>query len=353
MVTNTNSDTNPSGRWRDETSFENLVKRSDFDWLSVLHYAGATAYLSGRHGPCPFCGGKDRFRFNLKRGTWWCNHCSPRATSPQDFLFKWQGYTQFRELADYIRGYFGLNGTRAPAAIRPALPPTPRERSISPEQALARMSRIWNATREVQDGDPVDLYLRRRLPGLRSIPEEIRIHPALDYWERGDNPAEGPLKVGTFPAMIVRGFDADGQFVQLHKTYLTRDGNKAPVSCPKKTEIGIGSNSYALRLGEPVGSDLGVAEGIETALAASILDGRTVWPCHSAQIMQNFVLPNHLVGRVTRLVIYADSDALKGGKRAGSAAAAALAQRCKEQRLKTLIVRPAKECTDMADLVAC
>src|SRR6185295_18181828 len=34
-----------------------------------------------QHGPCPACGGKDRFRFDDRdgRGTWFCNQCAPQA----------------------------------------------------------------------------------------------------------------------------------------------------------------------------------------------------------------------------------------------------------------------------------
>jgi len=28
-------------------------------------------------GPCPFCGGNDRFRVNIDNDTWWCRQCSP------------------------------------------------------------------------------------------------------------------------------------------------------------------------------------------------------------------------------------------------------------------------------------
>ena len=34
-----------------------------------------------QHGPCPACGGTDRFRFDDEggRGTWFCNQCEPKA----------------------------------------------------------------------------------------------------------------------------------------------------------------------------------------------------------------------------------------------------------------------------------
>ena len=37
----------------------------------------APTYLRNRHGPCPICGGKDRFRYDDKNGdgTYFCNQC--------------------------------------------------------------------------------------------------------------------------------------------------------------------------------------------------------------------------------------------------------------------------------------
>ncbi len=42
-------------------------------WPVLLQAAGIDAgFLQRRHGPCPVCGGKDRFRFTDRegRGTW-------------------------------------------------------------------------------------------------------------------------------------------------------------------------------------------------------------------------------------------------------------------------------------------
>jgi putative DNA primase/helicase len=125
---------------------------------------------------------------------------------------------------------------------------------------------------------------------------------------------------------------------------------------PKKTDVGIGSNCFAFRIFEEVGEELGVAEGIETAIAASILRGIPVWPCHCASIMANFVLPRVLNGRVRKLVIFQDNDPGKVRQdgsiyRAGQAAAAILAKRARQDGLKTLIVTSPKIGTDIADLV--
>ncbi|EGO0679184.1 hypothetical protein ITK59_004563, partial [Salmonella enterica] len=51
--------------------------RAAGQWGNILKRLGITVPAGGQHGPCPVCGGKDRFRFDDKngRGTWFCNQC--------------------------------------------------------------------------------------------------------------------------------------------------------------------------------------------------------------------------------------------------------------------------------------
>ena len=46
-------------------------------WPDILSRLGIEIPKNGKHGPCPACGGRDRFRFDDKegRGTWICNQC--------------------------------------------------------------------------------------------------------------------------------------------------------------------------------------------------------------------------------------------------------------------------------------
>lgn len=54
-----------------------ISKQSVGKWEYILQCLGVKIPEGGKHGPCPKCGGKDRFRFDNKggRGTWFCNHC--------------------------------------------------------------------------------------------------------------------------------------------------------------------------------------------------------------------------------------------------------------------------------------
>ena len=46
-------------------------------WESILPALGIEVPKRGRHGPCPVCGGTDRFHFDDKdgRGSWHCRKC--------------------------------------------------------------------------------------------------------------------------------------------------------------------------------------------------------------------------------------------------------------------------------------
>ncbi len=57
---------------------EPLSQRALHRWPGILAALGVPSKaLRNKHGPCPMCGGKDRFRFDDKggRGTWICSQC--------------------------------------------------------------------------------------------------------------------------------------------------------------------------------------------------------------------------------------------------------------------------------------
>ncbi|MDR2225384.1 MAG: DUF927 domain-containing protein [Providencia sp.] len=58
-------------------SVSDIVKSANGRWGYILNNLGVTVPDNHKHGACPKCGGKDRFRFDDKngKGTWFCNHC--------------------------------------------------------------------------------------------------------------------------------------------------------------------------------------------------------------------------------------------------------------------------------------
>jgi phage/plasmid primase-like uncharacterized protein len=101
---------------------------------------------------------------------------------------------------------------------------------------------------------------------------------------------------------------------------LSEEGYKAPVDPVKKLSIVCGPVSgAAVRLASVRNGELGIAEGVETALAAAMGSGIPVWSAVSASGLRAFQWP----ARLRRLVIFADND--ENGT--GQQAAASLYQR--------------------------
>ena len=264
-------------------------------WPGILKALGVDDHaLSGKHGPCPLCGGSDRFRFDDKdgRGTYFCSGCG--AGDGVNLAMKFTGLS-FKEVAQRIEQIAGVVQASTIKAER------------SDDDKLQALRRAWKESAAIQQGDEVVRYLRGRGLSLDKLPESIRFHPGLAY--RGDD------MTGNFPAMLATVTGPEGKARSLHRTYL-QNAQKAPVSHPKKLMQGLPLPGAAIRLA-PVSECLGIAEGIETALAATELFGLPVWSCISTSGIESFEPPDG----VRKVVIFADHDLNFAGQKAAFAAA--------------------------------
>ena len=294
----------------------------------------------GTHIDCPVHGGKEDFRLDRDfqlRGTAICT-CG-----------NWDGFSLLKELKGWnlpeileqVMGALGEKSVEplAPTVSRP-VPPKPK-----PKQDIRpTLRKRWTEALPLDKGEGRFLlgsYLQfRGLPvkSMLSVMEsEARLHPNLAYIEKGK-------VVGHYPALLTLVRDADGQPVTMHRTYLHRSQNgvveKAPVAKAKKLfpvvnggEVGGG----AIRLGSAVGGVLGIAEGIETALAVRAATGMPVWPVLSASLMGAFEPPEG----VKEVVIWADRDLPdRKGRKAGQDAAKALQARLWEKGIQASIRIP-------------
>lgn len=267
-------------------------------WRGILLQFGLSErHLSGKHGPCPICrDGKDRFRFDDKegRGTYYCSACG--AGDGVQLVQKLTGLA-FPDLARKIEALAGLV---QPGVTRP-------ERSV--EDKLAVVRRVWGEARKLGDGDESIQYLRGRGLSLPDLPMSIRTHPGMRYVD------EDGVVHGTFPVMLAAVVSPTGQLVTAHRTFLA-GGKKAPVPRAKKLMPGASLDGAAIRL-SPVSRCLGIAEGIETALAAAELFGVPVWSCISTSGIESFVPP----AGVEEVIVFADNDENFAGQAAAYRAA--------------------------------
>lgn len=288
-------------------------------WADLLASFGIDRnLLSGRHTPCPACGGKDRFRFDDQegRGTYFCSHCG--SGDGFALLGLVNGWT-FKQAADAVERIVGA----IPVTVTKPLP--------SATDKLDQCQRIWHASNNVVVGDPVHEYLLRRT-GLSEIPSCLRFHPDLVY--RHD---DGSLT--RHPAMVARVTGPDGDGVAIHRTYLTTGGAKANVPTVKKV-VGSLPASSAVRL-FAAGRTLGIAEGIESALSASWLFRVPAWAAISAGGLDRWTPP----ACTNRVIVFGDND-VNG---VGQAAAWNLAKRLIASGIKTEVRIPQIPNTDWND----
>ena len=201
----------------------------------------------------------------------------------------------------------------------------------------ARIARLWAECVPLVPGDSCTLYLKGRgFGGVWPLPEALRLHRAMPYWHGGE-------KLGTFPAMVAPIVAPDGRTVALHRTYLTRDGKKAEVPTVKKLTGAAGLLAGAcIPLHRPVRGCIGIAEGIETALAAW---RASAVPTVAAYCAGNLAAWQWPAG-VQRLVIFADADD------AGRDAAKALQRRALAAGLHCKVLTPSADGVDWCDVWA-
>lgn len=313
-----------------------VKQRAHGRWSEVLAAAGIEErILRHRNGPCPSCGGTDRFQYTDKfgEGNYHCRQCGPGGGFK--LLQAVRGVDFHAALCEVERC---LGVLPAAAACEAGAPAAPGER-------MRRLvQRIWDEARPVVAGDEVDRYLRGRGLTLNRHPPVLRFHPSLGYFEKG---ADGKSRqIAAYPAMLALIQAPDGQAVTLHRTYL-RDGRKLDAADAKKV-LSAGIHGAAVRLFD-AGAQLALCEGIETALAVHLATGKPVWAGISAGNLEKLWVPD----TVREVCIYADNDA--GGDFAGQCFAYALARRLKREEKTTgprqvRVFVPRHAGTDWADV---
>lgn len=288
-------------------------------WHSILPQIGISPrFLTGKQTPCPMCGGKDRFRFDNKegRGTYFCNACG--AGDGVQLAMLALG-TPFRDTAARLREI-----AIGAVEVRPPL-------SMSEEQRLNALRATWKGSKVITPNDDAGRYLISR--GF-SYPfsDALRFIPRLKV--TGE-------KVSHLAAMIALVRDPEGSPLNLHRTYLA-DGKKADISSPRRMMPGETPHGSYIALSEAA-EEMGVAEGIETALAVEKKFGLPCWSLISADGLKGFIPP----AIVKRLHIFGDNDPKFGGQAAAYSLAHRLAVRL--DNIETSVEIPPQIGTDWAD----
>lgn len=297
--------------------------------------------LNGRHQPCPACGGKDCFRYTDFEGNggYICNKCGHGdGFALLELVHGWR----FAEALKVVGSVLGLAGNETPMPpARIAVPHLPVEGNTPDPKVQSYLDWLLASSEPIKEGSPPDLYLARRGLRLEEYPDVLRYHAGLNYKDRSNQ------LVGRFPALLGLVQSPDGQVVACQRIYLTIDGTKAPVEKLKKLTARLFNGAItggAVRLFDATGT-LGVAEGIETAIAAYLRWNIPTWAGVTAGGMQSIEIP----AEVQHVYIFADNDSHK--LCTGEIAASTLARRLVAEGRVAHVIRPRQAGFDIADLV--
>ena len=245
-------------------------------WLKLLPQLGVgSEYLKNKHGPCPICHGKDRFRFDnqYEQGGWICNQCG--AGDGYALAARSTGQT-FKTVIDKVRDMLGVDRGQ----IMPSW-------TVDELHQRQKMKTVWEGSWTPVSGGATATYLTTRVGCLwpsQAIREGI--------W-------------GDMPVMVCKIDDhAGSRAVNLHLTFLTLDGRKASINPAKRVMRGSLPDGCAIRLG-PTKARMGVAEGIETAISAALMFDMPVWACVNGTLLSKWIPPQE----AEQITVFGDHDA--------------------------------------------
>jgi len=257
------------------------------DILTVARSLGAHLKPSGASewvGPCPICGGKDRFSVNIRKRVFNC-----RGSEGGD-VFKLVSHCRgcdFVEAGEFINGSPRPDHSRdeneadRQARIRAhqaRMAELERRNKEDLEQAEAhRVREEEHVAKVVERAAPIwgthgEKYMRetRGLNPPRRLVGDIRFVSELDYWGYSDNGSGDFILLAVLPAVVALIRDFAGAIIGVSQTYLdpVKPVKWTPPNSARNqpTKVRGEKKGGMIRLGR-IGEKVAIAEGWVNALS--------------------------------------------------------------------------------------
>ena len=222
-------------------------------WGSILPALGITVPARGKHGACPVCGGKDRFRVDDKggRGTWFCNQCDPQSGDGLDLVRKVIGKNT-NDAAQLVAQALGL-----PAGLN--------IETIKDNEARAK----WQAEQERQKKQAKHKAAAELAQGIMSHCQQAKGHPYLVGKGLSEYEAfilQSPVAGKAQGLLVVPLYNAVGELTTCQT--IDDNGNKTLLAGGRK------AGSFHCIAGSEI---LAVCEGYATGLSVHLATDFTVY----------------------------------------------------------------------------
>lgn len=231
-------------------------------------------------GPCPVCGGRDRFSINLDRQVFNCRHCGGGDGIKMAELVL---SVDFKDALSWLVGDADARIDTAEARRRAEKAERDRQAreahaAKERDKAIAAARAIWTEGKPAARSPVADYLAARGMPAwLHDAPPHcLRYHPALRYAVPSTS-GRGWDIIYTGPAMLAAVQAPDGSLLGVHRTWIDP-------SRPKGKALITGPDGAPLQVKKILGSKKGAAirlvrdlhpfdvlimgEGIETTLSA-------------------------------------------------------------------------------------
>lgn len=248
-------------------------------WRDTLESYGCQLPRSKNHGPCPVCGGKDRFRFDDKqgRGTWFCSQCEPQSGGGLKLLSMFIN----KSTMDTAKELLGDDDykTIAPKRIQTIDHDAVRQANI--EQAKKGAKTLIDTAKLAQHG-----YMLKK--GLTSE----YITNGQPIFSKG-----GVIEKGSLLLIPVY---KNNELVNVQK--ITIDGDKKPL---------FGGDMQGVQhVIEGSGSSVAIVEGFATGVTVNNLTGYKTYVAFNTGNLLEAVKKAKADNPDSRIVIFADHDSI-------------------------------------------
>ncbi|MDU7866195.1 MAG: AAA family ATPase, partial [Pantoea sp.] len=249
------------------------ISASRHRWEEILLQLGIDLPGLNKHGPCPCCGGTDRFRFDDKdgRGTWFCNQC---------------GNGDGLDLIAKVKKCNPLQATKFISELSLPCQTAPTREKVSKPCASIEAKRLLNSSRLAKSP-----YLESK--GLSTSVRMLSIQKALTI---------GGVSFDD-DSMILPIHDIDGTLVSAQLINAAGEKRYLPGTRQNGGFIKVGDSSNT--------ANIIIAEGYATALTVNLATGHLTLAAMSANHLLNIAVTARHKYPNSNIIMAAENDSIE------------------------------------------